>query len=739
MQARTRKTAVIVLLAAALAAGYAFRSWFASSVMPPPDRMQAETTQSYRYARMFSMEGSIPPLDSLVMHPDGFRTSQNSIFEEYIAGGAHRLAGGDFDDFIGVFSLFFPLLTVPLIFLWMRSAGYASWNSLGASALYAALLPALVRARGGSLYRETVALPMLVALGWLVERSLDRGSGDRRSIIWPVSAGLMLFACLAAWKVTAFISFFLFIYLIWRHWRRGDVHISLRTALAAAQIGASLILPHMRHDGALVSPATTAAALLLLPRMATVWYPVAATLLAVASSFASGGSSGHVSAVIVAKLRFLFSHPQDPSLLSDDARIFWVPGYTSPSPAQMVFLFGIPLLACAPGLPEFWREKRGTLLFWFLPLSLAGYLFFDRLLVFLAVALVPVIALSLKRKWAVIAAAGLILLHSAIPGPIASVISDLGLRFRDSSSLLDDRELDTFISWLRHGTDEDQAVLSFWHISGLVSAYAQRPVVTHTFFENEKNRETILEFARAMYMPEDSLVALMRERECPLVVYQADFLLDRSFSGLLYLAGLTEVPEDCVARLLHYRPGMLDSLVPVFQGPSLRVFELHRDAPPPVLPRMFLFQERYAHCYEDYDKARALLADPRGSSGYLADTGIEMNDPDMLSAALLLGLSGGGPREVTEMMLNDLIQLYIQGSYRLGSLAEDVESFIRWNGPRPDLRLLMARLYASEGLLTEARAEYSEVLEQDPGNLQAAAELELIETGMEGVREGDVE
>ncbi|MBN2586701.1 MAG: hypothetical protein JXA64_00950 [Candidatus Fermentibacteraceae bacterium] len=736
MSARTRNLLTVLSLAAALAAGFAFRSWFISTVMPPPGRMQAETTQAYRYARMFSSRGEIPQLDTLVMHPEGMMTSQNSVFEEYLAGGLHRVTGGDFDDFIGIFCLLFPLLAIIFLFLWMVSAGYERLPALAASSLYGFLLPAILRARGESLYRETVALPMLIALGWLTEKSLGAGE-ESNGKTYPIAAGILLLGCLAAWKVTAFISFFLLLYLLWRNWRRGDVPFALRISLAAAQIGGSLLLPHMRHDTALLSPATAIAVFLLLPRLKSVWFPLGFTLLAAGSAIVGKGATGHVASVITAKLRFLFSHPEDPSLLSDDARIFWVPGYTSPSPAQVLFLFGIPLLAAAPGLVRFWREKRRMLFFWLLPLSLAGYLFFDRLMIFLAVALLPVIALSFRRRWLLFPVAAVIILQSAVPGRIASLIASSGLEFQDSSSLLNDGELDSFLAWLRNETSEDDAVLSFWHISGLVSAYAQRPVVTHTFFENLENRRTIMRFARSVFMPEDSLVSFMREVDCDLLVYQADFLLDRSSSGLLYLAGLVEVPDSAVAWLLQYRPEGLDSLVPMYQGPSLRVFGF--DGPGRNLRRSFLFQERYAHCYKGYDEARAILADPRGWSGYLADRGIEMNDPDMLSGALLLGLEGGGPEDVTGMMLNDLIQLYIRGSYDLDDLAEDVDGFTWFCGPRPDLRLLMGRLYASEGRLSSACDQYRMVLLDDPGNTEASAELRMIIDEMGTLMEEAVE
>ncbi len=729
MSKRIRNILVVSALISAVTAGFLFRSWFAREIMPPSRRMQTETTQSYRYAKMISEDGCIPRQDTLVMHPEGMITSENSIFEEYIAGGIHRITGGDFDYFIGIFSLLFPLLTIPFLYLWMRAADYTITSALAGSALYAFIFPALLRARGESFYRETVALPLLVSLAWLIERAVSDGkrdgSGSRNTLITSISAGFILLIALAAWKVSAFITFFLFLYLYWRNYRRGDIPLALRISLAAAQLLAALLLSHMRHDGALISPSSVMAVLMVLKRPKMIWIPVAGTLLALLSTIAGPGSTGHVSAVIIAKIRFLFSHPSNPQLLSDDARLFWVPGYTSPTPAQFLLLFGIPIAAALPGLRQFFSEKKGKLIFWFLFLSLASYLFFDRLLVLFAIALIPVISLSLRKTWFIIPALSLIFLQSVFPGHVSEIISRTGLQYRNPSSLLNDTELDSFLQWVQRETDSDEAILSFWHISGLLSAYAERPVVTHTFFENSDNRATILRFAKVIFMPEDSLISFMLEKECSLVVYQADFLLDESFSGLLYLAGIQEIPDHSVALKMHYSPELLSNLVPVFQGPSLRVFRIGMESIE-TLPRQFLFEERYRNYYDGYDTARDLMSDQRASSGILADRAIESSDPEMLSGAFLLGITGGGPQDVLEQMLNDLIQLYIQGYYSLDHLAEDIETFIYWFGSRNDLRLLLARLYTSEGLLMKAEVEYQLILEEDPGNSQVSAELQLI-------------
>jgi hypothetical protein len=726
---RTTSTSISALiLLSVMVCAFFFRSWFATSVMPPPQRMQGETTQAFRYTGMVSSGEGIPAVDSLVMHPDGMRTGENSIFEEYIAGGIHGLVGGDISGFLRFFCIAFPLLVIPGLYLWMKGTGVPGREALLGASAYGILLPALLRTRGESLYRETVALPLLVWTGWAVDSSLrSKETGPA-----TVAAPILLFASLAAWKVTAFLSAALFIYLLLRQCRRGDVPVKAAAGLSLAQILASVILSHMRHDMAILSAATVLAAFLLLSLFefrGRRILPGVALVSAAVCALVFSGSTGHVGAVILAKLRFLFSHPSDPSMLTPDARLFWVSGYTSPSPAEMLLLFSVPAVAAAFGLRRFRELCSGSVLFWLLPLSLAGYLFFDRLHVFLAVALIPPLALACRRLPAAAAVMAALVMQSALVVPIAGLIGDAGLEFRDGGSLLGDGELDSMLEWTASSTGENEAFMCFWHLSGLISAYAHRPVVTHTFFENESNRQTIIEFARQTFASEDSLAAFMRRHDADLYVYQADFLLDRSSQGLLYLAGLTDVPDNCAALRMHFAPETLDSLALVYQGPSLRVFRM--GGTPAGFPALPLYRMRYFHVLGDYDTARAALAAPEPVARELAWRGREQGDPHMVSAAMALACgSGMDPADVIGI-LQELAMSYFGGDYGIEYLEEDFLLYLHHYGPDPALRLDLARLLASEGLIDRAVIQYTIVLQEDPECTEASEELDRL-TGSDG-------
>lgn len=687
-----------------MGAALAFRAFFSVQVMPPPLLMQGEATQAYRYSAMISRGEGIPRVDPMSMHPEGFSTGQNSIFEEYIAGGLHSVIGGDFDRFMRLFCLTFPLLAIPGIYLWTVAAGFCQRTALSASALYGILLPAILRARGESLYRETVAIPIIIFLGWSLERALSKDTGRLRS---SVAAGLLLFAALASWKVTGFLAVFIFAYLLFSRGVPRDPAIIV--PLGAAQLLASLVLSHMRHDMAILSPASILAAAAVLScfapsgiRRAIPW---AGALAALTAALFLPGEGGHVTAVALAKIRFLFRHPADPLLLSPDARLFWVGGYTSPTPGEFIWLFGPLFVAAVPGIFPFLKQARGRLLVPFLFVSLAGYLFFDRLHVFLAVALAPVLALSARKSALLPVVFVLAGAHAIFAPSLGQRLSEKGLSFRPGASLLTDTELEGYLQWVRGSSDPTEAFLAYWHVSGLTSAYAERPTVLHTFFENRLNRDNIVEFSARLFGTREELVSFMEEKQARYLVYQADFLLDRSWQGAAYLGGVTDPDDSSAAFLLHYMPERLDRLALVWQGHSMRVFELDGTTIP--VPPNPLFVLRYRSFF-DFETALCYISDPVGTALALGSSGLEHRDPQAASAALLM-LSGNPadvPAEASVGLLQFLVEAHLAGAYDILDLEGDFEAYLSAWGPDREVRLDLVRLLERAGLRDRALYHY---------------------------------
>ncbi|MBN1433707.1 hypothetical protein JW921_03035 [Candidatus Fermentibacterales bacterium] len=730
---------VLILL---IALGYLFRSFFASSVLPPPARMQGETTQAYRYAMLVGQGRAIPDPDTMVMHPDGADPFQNSIFEEYVAGLLYRMLpeGVDFDSYLRSFCLLFPLLVLPGLYLWMREAGFGHPQSLAAAACYAVLLPALLRARGESLYRETVAIPLLVGALAAIEGVL-RG---RRAAPRLLAAAVLLAASLACWKVSQYFALLLFAYLTARNlFGKPRPPAALTVVLSSVFWVCAAAIPHMRHDAALIGPASAAALCATAStRLHGRWLVVPSLLIVASTAFLTGsGSSGHVSAVLLAKLRFLFTHPGDPLRLSSDARLFWVSGYTSPSIAHLALLFGPVLLLAAPGLWKLHSRDacRLSLIPSFLVAAAIGYLLFDRLHVLLAIAICPLLAMSAGRRKALLAALPVVLvLHSVGVRQVAGFLGGIGLGTPSRSSLLTDRELDSVITWLRRETAPDEAVLCYWHLSGLVSAYAERPVVTHTFFENEANRRNIQRFAGLMFGSEDSLAAFCAEKRCSLVVHQADFLLDLSPEGLLYLAGRSgAAPAGCVAHAMQYHPEALEQFRLLYEGSSLRIYGLGDGRYRAYTgPAHLLFRHDVAGILPAYGQGLpAVVNEPLPTAVGMAMDGRQTGNYTLLSASLTLLASEGGSEDDCTGVLQEILGLYlaaVPGAPGIDRLASDFETYLAAFGPDPMLRRDLAWLLADAGRLDEAIWQYRKVLEEAPDYEQARRELQALLEEPEG-------
>lgn len=702
------------LLAAISVAAFVFRSYFAESVLPAPPRMQGETTQAWRYARMVFEGEDIPAVDSLVMYPGGFRTSENSIFEEHIAGWAARmLSPGNFDGFIVLFSRLFPVLGCIALFLWMRASGSDFRNALLAALMYGIFLPALLRTRGESLYRETVAVP-LILFALAPAEAACRSRMTSRAAVMSLLSGILLFLALACWKVTSFISLLILFYMLCRR-SLGSSPAIAGVGPALAQIAGALFLSHMRNDSAISSPATAVAAVLLLSSLTRnrLMPALAIGLSVVSVIFASSPTTAHVTELVAAKARFLLTHPADPLRLSPDARLFWVSGYGTPGIGEIILLFLLPFVAAAFGAGRFWSRGE-SMLRWALPVSLAAYIFFDRLHVLLAVAIVPVmVEIASRVRWRAVAMTMLLGLQALFLVPVAGVLDSAGLHAGGNASLLSENELAGLLRWLQRSTREDEAVLGYWHLSGMISAYAGRPVVTATFFENLQNRRTIQEFAGCIFEPEDSLARFMESRRCSLVVYQADFTLDRSTGGLLYLSGRTEVPAGCAALSMQYSPDSLRDFGLVYQGPSLRVFRLGAAGIAPV-PGV-LYDQRFQGLFEDYDAAMQAVTEPFPTAVSLARAGRANGAPDLLSASLVLLCSSSGSIDDATGVLQELTRLHLAGRYPVEQLAGDFEVYLSRFGPDGALRADLGTLFEQSGMPDEARAQYIQALEESPG------------------------
>lgn len=272
--------------------------------------------------------------------------------------------------------------------------------------------------------------------------------------------------------------------------------------------------------------------------------------------------------------------------------------------------------------------------------------------------------------------------------------------------MLTEGELSDLLAWVREETGRDEAFLCYWHISGMISAYAHRPVVTHTFFESARNRRRIQRFASAMFGPEDGLLTMMADTRADYVVYQADFLFDRSAEGLVYLAGLREIPDGSSALLMHYAPDRLDSLRPVYRGRALAVYACEGEPAGPDSAGRPLFDPVYYRLFEgSYGLGVAAMTDPGGTARELAVSGRSAEDPKRLSAALALLAEAGAPASDGLAVLQELVASHMRGGWDIRRLREDFAHYLHGWGPDPPARLDLAQLLLEAGMNEDAGAQ----------------------------------
>jgi hypothetical protein len=129
------------------------------------------------------------------------------------------------------------------------------------------------------------------------------------------------------------------------------------------------------------------------------------------------------------------------------------------------------------------------------------------------------------------------------------------------------------LTWIPANTDQDQVFAGWIGTTPAIYAYADRPIVLHSKFENEMVREKFFEFMSALFSDEEAMANFCRRYGVDYVVYQADFLLEDSASSARYFAGHQAVPEGSTALKMHFQPFALNDFELVYQNPTYRVFQ----------------------------------------------------------------------------------------------------------------------------------------------------------------------
>jgi tetratricopeptide (TPR) repeat protein len=710
----------------------------------------SESSFHYRYARAIARGEPLPPVDRDPEWPAGVEPLREfTMGMEFASGLSYRalaplLGGVPFHVYLVSFIAIWSSLSVVAAY----AAGRAIWPEAPAGLVAAfayALSPISIHRTVGNFLREDFALPLLFgafALFAAAMRAADGASRDdcdsgvappvpaagvpRAEAMILAASALLLGLGTATWHLSRFyLTAFLVLLApalalcargseLRGAARLGAAARFLRAAVAALA-ASGLIVPVLRAKRFLLSPAFLIAIALwavveLARRRARRGMPlhdvVFAAALAVAAVAAmlaaralpgAEGEYAHVNALLVEKLRFLGRKPEDPSLLTEDARVFWSGPFESSSAGLLLLtlssmmLWGTASIALAARDALHRRLDPTQLHALLLALFFAAAaLLVQRLLVFLvffaavvaprlcvargpggsryaapptrrargptlAVVLLCVLALyeiahlrafeaqNPWRRW----------VEAHFPLPVEDPIPNGGNNRR-------------LVAWVRRHTPEDAVFLTWFPTGPLLLTDAGRRINLHSMFESSALRAKEARMRAALYGSEEELAALCREWDTDYFVYQANLLLNTTKVSYRYMADRMRVASDCAAVRMHFHPERLRHFQLVYQDAYFRLFHVRSGdaeadaaaAPQALLPYEEIFDpagvEPMGEVYPDERTQRLLAAvsrraaeverafaaeaagDARGAEAiYRA---ILANSPDVVEARLRLAL-----------------------------------------------------------------------------------------------------
>jgi tetratricopeptide (TPR) repeat protein len=568
-----------------------------------------ESASHYRYAKMIAEGQPVPDLDTQAQYPEGLKVTNDSILEEYVVGYLYRflpLKNIPFNQFVAWFVMLFSSMSILAVYHMSRAYTKNRLTGILAALFYTVSLPSILRNVGTEFAREHFALPFIFFHASFFVRAIDLRSPSKSRLVNAICSGACLFVALSSWKLCRFYllifaGFVLLNFVLRKDFRpyRLPLIVSLSFTLLAG-----VVVPHLRADLFLTSvPMILFYGLLVLGLIDRFVRPITFPLLRLGLMAGACGifylvlphteRFGHVYYTTIYQLRFLFRHPSDPSRLPPVARLYWVPGYTHPSLYNFSAYFTVPLLAGAYGVGRSVKNlfrRTGSMgdqfLLYCCLATLVSYLFFSRLHVFfiffLAVCIGRSIDLMLKRsklKVLVYGVVALLCLHQVGQAvgnwdPLR-VLRTLKIQPVQEEMFLENiANISDLVEWTQRHTPVESVMLSYWHISALVLAYADRATVLHTFFEDAGMRHKIIRFASVMYEDEEDFYQYCQQYGVNYFIYSARFHLDYSIVGTRFLADRLNIRPHSFVFNAHFFPERLRRFGLRYQNDCFRVYEV---------------------------------------------------------------------------------------------------------------------------------------------------------------------
>jgi hypothetical protein len=566
-----------------------------------------ESALQFRRVAMVYETGRLPVVDRAVQYPEGVHVASTyTVGSEYVYAFLARLAPDRIPlaERIRWIEAGWFCLGIPLLAAWagllFRSRGAGAVAGL----LYAVCLSGLIRSTGQELSRENFALPWVIAF-LLLDLVSDRAK--RRPGWWAAALGsaVCLAAAMVSWDLVQYMIGLWFVARWWElargRWRLLSPAGGRWALQCAALAAAGCLHPYLRAHGFLTSPVMGLGyGLLLGGALASRWTNpspsrrgslrpswvcaalAAAPALALLAGFGpTTAGYGHFADLLLAKLVHLNQKPADPSLLTFNQRIMWVPALHSANIRLTLQMFPAILpLGFVSGL-VIGRSVRargdlpiGSLVF-FTACAFLTFCFFVRFHVFLAIfgsALVGGLAAWAwtRRDWTRWGVLGLVgaglLLETGQVLYQPTRWGRSGVYYRDVLEL---------VEWL-DAAIKPRPVLANFGVGGMILAYGGCPILLHPKFESEGIRERVREYGEILFTgTEEALRDWALGQGARYYVYGRGEFADIGVPyQMRYFVNALDPPPTVPARLFEAENGPLAWFQPVWQNRKYKVYRI---------------------------------------------------------------------------------------------------------------------------------------------------------------------
>ena len=592
-------------LAAFLAVGFLFyhMSWGkfmtlrqASHFDPKDDTalFWTENAFHYRYAKMAALGPGIPDVDPKMQYPEGMHVTRDETpMMERLAGLLYRRFTErhlPFHVFLVFLACFYSSAVLFPAFFLSGHAWKGLWPGLITSLFYVFTYSFIGGVVLGSYVRQDFVLPFLFMATFLLLAALDTGGRAAAA-----SAAALFAFSFMSWHLSPFYYLVLVAGLVALYLAEPAARGRIASALLIVTVvlfAASFLSPPLRSGRfplswvMLLSYALLGQHYVFRGREVAAWRRL---LFLAAGLVALGGGAAwisqghfarysHVYRLVFDKIRCLGFKPEDPAGLCFESRVMWTSSFLSPSPGVMAGWLGGGWLAGAAGAWVAVRRMRAErriapsafIILWMAAAFTVLFALIQRMDVFAGFFVCVLAGAAAPRRVFTARGAAASALLLAL---VAFNVWHLQRLYLVGSAPLP-TQTRPLIGYLRERTAPDDVVLATFQFSPVICAFADRPVVVHSKFENARVREKVEEFYTALFEPEPGFYGFCRKYDVKYFVYEPSMLLDRSKESMRYMADRLRLPQDSTAVLMQFAPQRLKHFQLVFQSEAYRLFRV---------------------------------------------------------------------------------------------------------------------------------------------------------------------